>query len=146
VKITQIDRDTCRLMRPEIDAALRAVAEKFGMVYKPGSATFTAGYVTFKAVVGADGAVASKDAEAFKRNAGFYGLDAADLGRTFTYAGKSYKIVGCAPKSYRFPILAETGGKTFKLPADAVLAGLGKPPRKPLFGHVDVQAPPAPGE
>ncbi len=125
-----IDRTSIRLLRDQIESALAALGTQHNLAITVGGASFLPGKnVTFKlecAVIGADGEVASKDAEAFKTNAIFFGLKAEDLGREFTYNGKRWTITGCAPRSRKFPILCEDhNGKTFKLPAHAVKQGLG---------------------
>lgn len=119
-----IDRTSIRLLRDEINNALVELGKKHGLQIDAGSASFLPGKnVTFKlecAVIGADGQAASKEAENFKAYCSLYGLRPEQLNGSFVYNGKRWKIVGCAPRSHKYPILCEDqNGKVFKLPAHA---------------------------
>lgn len=126
-----IDKTGIRLLRGQIETALAELGVKHNLAISVGSATFLPGKnVTFKlecAAIDADGEVATAEAEAFKSYAALFGLKADDLGRSFVSQGKQWKIVGCAPRSRKFPILCEdSNGKVFKLSAYSVIAGLAK--------------------
>lgn len=56
-----------------------------------------------------------------------FGLVADDFGRQFSFGKNLYKIVGCSPKSFKFPVLAARipDGKTFKFKVDDVKKTLG---------------------
>lgn len=63
----------------------------------------------------------------FKAYASTFGLTADDFGKTFRFRKNLYRIVGCRPKSFKYPILGARvpDGKTFKFPADHVAKNLG---------------------
>lgn len=125
--VSELTRSNLRMIKAEINEALEAVGEKYGLDIKVGGGNFTAANAKLNCMIatkGEGGAVNTREAEDFKRMAFRYGLKPEDFGRTFTEGGKVYKIVGCKPKSYQYPILCEQGGKTYKLPADRVVRGL----------------------
>lgn len=70
----------------------------------------------------------TKEKDTFALYAPTFGLRADDFGRTFTFRSRTYKIVGCAPKSFKFPILGSRlpDGKTFKFQAKDVIDNLVK--------------------
>jgi hypothetical protein len=126
-----IDKTGIRLLRGQIETALAELGAKHNLAISVGSASYLPGKnVTFKlecAAIGADGEVATAEAEAFKTYAGLFGLKADDLGRSFVSQGKKWTIVGCAPRSRKFPILCEdSNGKVFKLSSSSVSIGLGR--------------------
>ena len=76
-KIESFDRNTCKLMRLELDKALEDVANKFGIKIHTGGASFSDNTVTFKvelATVGTNGVASSKEGEAFKMYATMLGM------------------------------------------------------------------------
>jgi hypothetical protein len=87
-------------------------------------------------LIGENGIVASKEASDFKRLASKYGLSPDDLGKEFVGVnGKKFKLLGCKPRSSKYPLVAEEvgSGKKFKLTTAAVCKGLGKPYAEQLF-------------
>jgi len=70
----------------------------------------------------------TKEKDTFALYAPTFGLLADDFGRSFTFRSRTYKIVGCAPKSFKYPILGSRlpDGKVFKFPADHVANNLVK--------------------
>lgn len=126
------DRQTVKDTRDRLQTALDAVAADLGCQIKVGRASFArdGANCSFKiecAVVGDDGQVKTKEASDFTHCAVQYGLEASDLGREFTSNGNTFTVIGCKPKSYKFPILGRRDdGKVFKFPAVIVRLGLGK--------------------
>ncbi len=127
------DKPTVRATRDRLQTALDALAADLGCQIKVGSATFErdGSRCYFKvdcAVLDEDGTVETKEASDFVRCAVQYGLVAEDLGREFTGRGSTFTVIGCKPKSYKYPILTRRqDGKVFKFPADTVRRGLGRP-------------------
>jgi hypothetical protein len=119
-------RNVIKNIRPEIEAALKEIAQRHGVVIKCGNGSYTNSNFTLKleasAIDAVTGAVATKEAEAYKRNAPLYGLQADWLGQTFqSYSGDSYKVIGMKPKSTKYPILGERAdGKVFKFGTEMV--------------------------
>lgn len=69
----------------------------------------------------------TREKDTFVLYASTFGLTADDFGKTFRFRKNLYKIVGCRPKSFKYPILGARvpDGKTFKFPADHVAKNLG---------------------
>lgn len=129
--ITVIERSTCQMLRPELEAALQSVATKYGVSISLGSASFSPDNVTFKLIVAvksASGDAMTKEASDFKMFCNMYGMKPSDLHREFTYGGNRYKLLGCKPRSSRFPIIALklATNQRFKLPDDMVKLALDK--------------------
>lgn len=126
-KVSQFDRPTIRLLRDKLEAAVKSVADEYGIAINFGSARFTDANVSFKtelAVIGESGAVRQIVTD-FKRYAPLWGLNAEDLGRSFVSRGTMFRIVGAKPSSRKYPILAENiEGKVYKFSTDQVLLAL----------------------
>lgn len=126
-----IDKTGIRLLRGQIETALAELGAKHNLAISVGSASYLPGKnVTFKlecAAIDTNGEVATTEAEAFKSYAAIFGLKPDDLGKSFVSAGKKLKIIGCAPRSRKFPILCEdSNGSVFKLSEYSVINGLGR--------------------
>ena len=125
------DQPTIRATRVRLQTALDALGKDLGCEFKVGKATYErdGSRCSFKldsAVLDEDGTVQSKEAADFVRCAKGYGLFPEDLGRSFTANGKTFTIIGCMPRSHRYPILVKRGdGKQRKISAEAVAAALG---------------------
>lgn len=126
----KFNRDTCGLLRSEINAALKAVGEKHGVLVEAGNASFSDDFVNFKLRVSAkaeDGSVVSQEATDFKRFASLYGFFADDLGKEYSVRGKSYAIAGLKNRSRTMPIIGRAkDGKLYKFTVESVLRALGR--------------------
>ena len=124
-----MDRAKVIKLRSMLEIALEAFAKASGLTIKVGNASFTPGNVTFKvelAEQGENGEAVTREATDFMTYASLWGFAKTDLGRQFSYAGKTYQIKGAKPRSHRFPILCKDtrSGKMFKLPLESVKHGL----------------------
>ncbi|MGA2067061.1 MAG: hypothetical protein ABSG86_18935 [Thermoguttaceae bacterium] len=125
------DRARCREIHDILDQALRPVGERLGMIVRLGSARFTADNICFKLDVFENARTGSPEAADFPFYCIRYGLEPEDLGKTFTWGGKQYELIGCKPRSTRFPLLGRNlEGKVFKFPLDIV--GMIRPGAKAL--------------
>lgn len=134
----KIDRDMVKLIRDRLQDALEPVAKGMKLSVEVGHASFTNNNVSFKvvlAVVGQNGESITPEAESFSRMAELYGIDPDALHKDFEYGGKTYKIMGLAPRRSRFPVVADRqpDGKGFKFPIDVVKA---KYPAKKGIDHL----------
>lgn len=124
MKITQLDRQNLKLLRSEIDVALKSLGDKYGIAFQAGNASFTYNNATFKLecnTIGVGGEVIDKDMAEFKSYGSMYGLKDTDLGRLINYNGNIYTVKGLRSSSKKFPIIAKRqDGKMFKLPLSAV--------------------------
>jgi len=122
-KVTAFNRQNIRQINSELEAALKQVAEKYGLEVKLGSTRFTGDNFTTKvqvATVAEGGITMSKEATDFNRYKTILGIN-MDLGQEFQRSGKTFTIVGLKPRSKKYPILAKcSDGKTYKLPVDLV--------------------------
>jgi hypothetical protein len=108
-----------------ISAELEAIGKRLGLsITLDPRGTFDHEAAYFKLTVtrpGANGESVPRHALDFKVNARRYGLTADDLNATFRYAGEELTLVGAAPKSHRFPLIArKPNGKLIKVPIEAV--------------------------
>ena len=122
-KVTTFNRQNIRQINSEIEAALKSIANKYGVEVKLGNTRFTGANFTTKvqvATVGEGGITMSKEATDFNRYKNSLGIN-MDLGQEFERSGKTYTIVGLKPRSRQYPVLAKcSDGKTYKLPVNLV--------------------------
>jgi hypothetical protein len=122
-KVTSFNRQNIRQINSELEAALKQVAEKYGLEVKLGNTRFTGDNFSTKvqvATVAEGGITMSKEATDFNRYKTILGIN-MDLGQEFQRSGKTFTIVGLKPRSKKYPILAKcSDGKTYKLPVDLV--------------------------
>lgn len=104
-----ITKDLLKKMRPEIDEALKVVAQKYGMTVNVGNMTFTSdNFVVktdFKVIQkAADGSVINPDEADFKKHCYLFDLKPEDYGGVIKLSGKDYQISGLNMKSRTKPI------------------------------------------
>ncbi len=126
--ITRFEKDQFSQLRAEIDAALKIVSNKYGLVFHAGNVKYESHTAEFKLHVSTlteGGEVIHKEAEDFKCYATLYGLKPKDLGRKYLRAGQVYTIIGCKPLNRTYPILVScTDGKRYKISADSAITFL----------------------
>lgn len=140
MEVSKFSKPTLRKLRKEIEDALASVSVRHGIHIKTGRCSFMDSSATMKlemAVIGADGVVHTKEAEAFRNFAGMYDLKRDDLGQKFVAGGTTYEIIGLKTRARKRPILclSEDNGKTYVFEAEAVIRFLG---RKPVVPEVTV--------
>lgn len=124
-KISRFDSATCRDVSSRIEAALAPLAKELGIQISAKGGRFSSESYTVKvecATVSEDGNVMTDEAQSFRAYAFSYGLSADDLFTTFVRNGSTWTLVGCKPRSTKWPLLCrdESNGKVYKLPADTV--------------------------
>lgn len=128
--IKQFDRAVCGAIAKEIENDLQALAKKHGLQIRAAGGSFGLTNYTMKlelSVIGSDGEVQSREAEAFKQSATFYGLAPEDLGREFTYQGSKYKLVGLRPSARKMPFIClRSDGRMMKFPTLIIRSLLAK--------------------
>ena len=128
----QIDKTFLKLIRTKIEEALAELGTTHNIRITAGGATYDRGgkFATMKleiTTIDETGKAASKDAEAFKVYAVMFGLKPDDLGKKFLYHDRVCTITGLAPKSGKYPVLAERDdGKVYKFRVDDVTHGMGR--------------------
>lgn len=122
-KVTTFNRQNIRQINAEMEAALKAIANKYGVEVNLGSIRFTGANFTTKiqvATVAEGGITMSKEATDFNRYKTILGIN-MELGNEFERNGNTYTIVGLKPRSKKYPVLAKcSDGKTYKLPVSLV--------------------------
>jgi hypothetical protein len=126
------NRARCREIRDALDEAVQPLGKRLGVTIRLGGATFTSGNIRFKLEVFGDANVGNPEAEDFRVYCSRYGLQVEDLNKSFAWAGKQYVLIGCKPRSSRFPLLGRSpDGKVFKFPVD--IASAIRPGAQPLM-------------
>ncbi len=124
--IKQIDKQVLRSLRSEINTALEPLAEKYGIKFDAGNATFSEFNATIKLEIATskDGDFVTKEGQDFLNYAELLGLSKDMLNKEFTYFGTAYILNGYSPRSSKFPFIAEKveDGRSYKLPKNAVTA------------------------
>lgn len=139
MNITAFDRPNLKVLRTAIDAALKSVADEYGISLAAGNAKYApdGSTVTFKlegAVKTAMGEVASKEASYFKQYATMHGLTPEHLNKTFVSRGETYKLIGYNPKApKRCFIIEDTRGKRFVCPEEMIQRAFGVKSSTPTF-------------
>ena len=120
-----MDRGKARFIGEKVMAKLKEIEDELGVTFSRGSGSYDSATYSMKVtatVDNVDGSTRTPEMMDFERHASMYGLEAENLGATFTQGGTEYEIVGMKPRSSKYPILAKsfTNGKTYKFPADTV--------------------------
>ena len=123
--ITNIDRDTCRLLASEIEAAVQAVATKHGVQIKAKGGSFTDTSYTMKlevAVLGDGGVAVTQERTSFLRLAGLYGMKPEWIDQSFVHGRDKFIIVGLNTRKSKRPVLCKStaNGKTYIFEATTV--------------------------
>ena len=123
-----IDRSKLRVMTKDMKDALAGFEKKYGVVVKIGNVSFCASNFTTKvsvAEIGCNGVAETREVTDFRLAAHLYDLKATDLGRSFKSGSRMFTVAGINLRAHKLPILATSGGKTFKFAAETVKARLG---------------------
>ena len=123
IKIKEWDKTSCNLIAAEVEKELAKFKSKYGITVKRGNGKFSSTNFTLKIDLGlmVDGKVVDKYAEAWKKNAYFYGMNKGWLGKTFVSKGKTFKITGWNKSAHKYPVIAETlKGKAYKFTSDSI--------------------------
>ncbi len=118
---TSFTRETVKLLRKEINKTLAPLSKKLGIEFDLGTIRFTPYEMRVKLTGTANKKeVASKkkeeDANNFKVFGRYSGLDPSDLGKTFTFNGNQFKVVGWNTKARKNAVKLQRlpDGKGFK--------------------------------
>jgi hypothetical protein len=123
MKVTQFDRTNLRQINAEMEAAMKAVAKKYGLEVKLGNTGFSTRNASFKfelMTISDNGQAVTKEATDFNRYKNAKGIQ-ANLGDTFEFEDGTYTIVGYKARSI-YPVLAKCNedNKTYKFPINLV--------------------------
>jgi hypothetical protein len=149
--IKAFDPQNLKNVRADIDSALLAIKQKYGITIQLGNISYSPDKATSRLTMIAVGdaaaatdprqaALAKAQAE-FKRAASSFGLKPEQFGATFTFGRDTYKLAGLKPRSPKRPVLGTSlrDGKTYVFPESAI-APLQSKEHKELFGIEDSPA------
>ena len=105
--IKQFDKTNLQSLRLEMDKALQAISNKYGITIKAGNASFSGNECTFKVKLntkGTDGTVITKEAKDFDRYKGLHGMDHLSVGDTIYIQGSPYILTGFNTRARKAPI------------------------------------------
>lgn len=118
-----IDRTLLRLVRNDLDAALKTIGAKHGLIMKCGSGRFTETTATLKVELAdndaSDNATSPQEVKgraAWAQYAYSLGLNKEWLDQEFTSQGDRFKIIGIANSRPKYPVMTRrlsNGGTTF---------------------------------
>ena len=106
-EITQFNKANLQVLRTEIDNALKAVENQFGIKLHAGNASFSGNEVTFKLkgnTIGEGGTVITKEATNWDRYKVFNGMNHLSVGDQITIQGKSYTLTGYNTRAKKAPV------------------------------------------
>lgn len=149
--IKAFDPQNLKNVRADIDSALLAIKQKYGITIQLGNISYSPDKATSRLTMIAVGdaaaatdprqaALAKAQAE-FKRSASSFGLKPEQFGATFTFGRDTYKLAGLKPRSPKRPVLGTSlrDGKTYVFPESAI-APLQSKEHKKLYGIEDSPA------
>ena len=121
--IKQFDTINLQGLRHEMDYALRAISDKYGITIKAGNASFSGNECTFKVKLntqGTDGTVITKEAKSWDlykglANGPLDGLSHLNIGDTIYIQGSPYILSGYNTRARKAPInFTDSLGRGYK--------------------------------
>ena len=125
-KKPELTRAYLKGFRDRLNGCLAELGESEGLTLETSNIRYTGTTFTIKV----EGTVAGNADEAAriqfkaaldKKPFMFAGLTADDYGKEFSAYGETYRLVGLKPRSPKYPLVVETGGKTYKMRLEAVM-------------------------
>jgi hypothetical protein len=122
-KITTFDNNNLTGLRVEMDLALRAISNKYGITIKTGNASFSGNECTFKVklnTTSTDGTVITKEAKTWDLYKGLThgpleGLKHLSVGDKITISGNTYILSGFNTRAKKAPInFTDLSGRGYK--------------------------------
>ena len=117
-EITQFNKANLQVLRTEIDNALKAVENQFGIKLHAGNASFSGNEVTFKLkgnTIGEGGTVITREATNWNRHRGLHGMDHLSVGDQITIQGKAYTLTGFNTRARKAPVeFQDSLGRCYK--------------------------------
>jgi len=136
-KIESFNRQNVKLLRVEMEEALKQVAERYDLGISLGSISYMEANFNVRVEVATkseDGAVISTAALAFKRNSKWDGIKPEALGEKFNFKNKDYTITGWNTRAKKYPVQAEDEqGKGFGFMPKSIRMGLKRRDRDDLL-------------
>ena len=129
MKITNIDKATCQMLRTELNLALHDICKRYGVSIDVGRCTFGASHATFKVEVAAkndDGKALNRDWTTLKAHQKLLGLSDDQLTKVFVLGGKKFQLAGYNTRKWAKPFILTCldDGKTYVARKEHVKAAL----------------------
>lgn len=125
MKVSNFDKPSIKAIIVAMDEALAKVSKQYGIKISTGNARFTDDEVTFKVkanVIGTNGQVKTKEAQAWDLYATRQGLGHLSVGDSVKVNGKSFTIKGWNTRARKSPInLDDQTGQGFKCSVNTLL-------------------------
>jgi hypothetical protein len=123
LKVTNIDRNACRMLREELTDALTTVANKYGLNIDLGRFTFNSSQFTTRMTVQTQSGVVAKEHDKQDTAIWFlkkYGLE-DKLNKRFRTGNRTFTLSGAKPSRPKYPleIIGSKGGR-YKLSLESI--------------------------
>ena len=105
--IKQFDKVNLQVLRVEMDKALQAISNKYGITVKAGNASYSGNECTFKVKLNTkatDGTVITKEATDWDRYKGIHNMEHLSVGDTIYIQGSPYILSGFNSRARKAPI------------------------------------------
>lgn len=128
MEYTTFNEGNIKTLRADLEAGIKALGQELGVDIQIGRISYNGNQVKTKmevSIIGETGKVFDVTVQDFKTYSKFHpGLE-GQLGKSFTFQGKTFKISGWKKASRKYPILAKLpNGKTYKFDVENVLRAL----------------------
>lgn len=134
MKIYSFDKETIRMIRSELQLAVRDIETRYGIQLTAGRAKYSeksASMTIDMATISNNGEVLDREREFVIANLTWLGLKAEHLEATFRIGNDTFKLKGYkrARHAKPFSVVSVTTGMTYVTSDSSVRAGLGLPSR-----------------
>ena len=122
----KITRELLKALRPEIEGALTAIAERHNITLNLGNASYKDHDFSFKLIgqvqdIGDGRPAAAAEWDLYRSR---FGLDGIEYGTSFTTHSGTYTVDGILPRSRKYPVLGlAADGERRKFKPSSVLLG-----------------------
>jgi len=119
-----ITRETMKVLRAEINAALEEVAKRNNVSLAVGAGSFESSAASFKLNITAhteSGEKVDLAAQNLRIYGHLYGVQPSMEGKTFEYRNQTFTLVGIEPSRPKRPIVATCGGKRYVFTTEVLL-------------------------
>ena len=103
MKITQIDRSACKLLKSELENTLNDLSQELGVSFEIGRCTYGSNRAAFKVTAIAAGAVS----ETMAALRGAAKANNLDINKIVAYNGSEWKLVGFKTRAPKRPYLVK---------------------------------------
>ena len=136
-KVTSFDKTNLKFIRNDIDAALKAVSEKYGMTLRLGNITFLNDSFSGKleaTLLNSSGQAVSQENLNLQKYGKMYLGDKFNPESVYTFRGERIKFDGIATRRSKYPVIYKSlsSGKRYKMDSDTAKSVV-DPSYNPIF-------------